>query len=105
MTAKGLVPGRGDDTAGLSFAFTQISPAAQRTDRERRAALGVPYPIRSNELVAEATYQAQVVPGFTLQPDLQYVVRPGGGIPDPLRAGYRPIADAAVLGIRATIVY
>lgn len=105
VTGKGLVPGRGDDTAGLSFAYTQISPAAQRTDRAERAALGVPYPIRSNEFVAEATYQAQVVPGFTLQPDLQYVVRPGGGIPNPLRVGYRPIADAAVVGIRATIVY
>lgn len=29
----------------------------------------------------EATYQAEVVPGFTLQPDLQVVMRPGGGWP------------------------
>ncbi len=105
VTGKGLVSGRPDDTAGVSFAYAQISSAAQRTDRLERAALGVPYPIRSNELLFEASYQAQVVPGFTVQPDVQYVVRPGGGIPDPDRAGVRPIRDAAVFGVRATIQY
>jgi len=105
ITGKGIVPGRPDDTAGLSFAYTQISPAARRTDRAEGAALGAPYPVRSNETLFEATYQAQVVPGFTLQPDFQYVIRPGGNIPDPLRAGLRPIRDAAVFGLRATIQY
>jgi porin len=105
VTGKGIVPGRPDDTAGLSFAYTQISPAARRTDRAEGAVLGAPYPIRSNETLFEATYQAQVVPGFTLQPDFQYVIRPGGGIPNPLRPGFQPIRNAAVFGLRATIQY
>ena len=105
VTGKGLVPGRPDDTMGVSFAYSEISAAARLTDRLERAAVAVPYPIRSNELVFEASYQAPIVPGFTLQPDLQYVVRPGGGIPDPDRAGFRPIRDAAVIGVRATIQY
>lgn len=105
VTGKGIVPGRPDDTAGLSFAYSRISPAAQRTDRQEAAALRVPYPIRSNELLFEATYQYQVVPGFTLQPDLQYVVRPGGGIPNPEGADVRRIPDAAIIGVRATIQY
>ena len=105
VTGKGVVPGRPDDTLGLSGAFTQISPAAQRTDRMEQAIEGPAYPIRSNEILVEATYQAQIVPGFTVQPDAQYVVRPGGGIPDPTSASFRPIRDAAVFGIRATIQY
>ena len=105
ITGKGLVPGRPDDTLGVSFAYAGISAAARRTDRLERAALGAPYPIRSNEMVVEASYQAQVVPGFTLQPDVQYIVRPGGGIPDPSAASLRPIPDAAVFGVRATIQY
>ena len=98
VTGKGVVPGRPDDTLGLSGAFTQISPAAQRTDRMEQAIEGPAYPIRSNEILVEATYQAQIVPGFTVQPDAQYVVRPGGGIPDPTSASFRPIRDAAVFG-------
>lgn len=105
VTGRGLVPGRPDDTAGLSFAFSQISPAARRTDRAEAAALGTPYSSRSNEAVVEATYQAQVVPGFTLQPDIQYIARPGGSIPNPLRADLKPIRDAVVLGLRATLQY
>ena len=105
VTGKGIVPGRPDDTAGVSFAYSQISPAAQRTDRLERAALGVPYPIRSNELLFEASYQYQVVPGFTVQPDVQYVVRPGGGIPNPDSVTFKPIPDAAIFGMRATVQY
>ncbi|RYC32806.1 carbohydrate porin [Lichenibacterium minor] len=105
ITGKGLVPGRADDTAGVSFAASRISSAARRTDRLERASLGVPYPIRSNELLFEASYQAQVVPGFTLQPDIQYVVRPGGGIPNPDGTDFRRIRNAAVVGVRATVQY
>ncbi len=105
LTGKGLVPDRPDDTAGLSFAYSQISAAARRTDRDEAAMLGTAYPIRSSEMLVEATYQAQLVPGLTLQPDLQYVVRPGGGIPNPLRADLKPIPDALVVGLRATVQY
>ena len=45
------------------------------------------------------------MPGFTVQPDAQVIANPGGGIPNPLRADPRPIRDAVVLGMRATIQY
>lgn len=105
VTAKGIAPDRPDDTAGLSLAYSQLSPAARRTDRAEAAELGVSYPVRSSEVLFEATYQAQIVPGFTVQPDVQYVVRPGGNIPNPLSATDRPIRNATVLGLRATIQY
>lgn len=59
-------------------------------------------PLRSSETVFEATYQAELVSGFTLQPDLQYVMRPGGGVAD--ERGRR-LRNATVLGLRATINY
>ena len=55
-----------------------------------------------SETVFEATYQAELVSGFTLQPDLQYVMRPGGGVAD--ERGRR-LRNATVLGLRATINY
>ena len=46
-----------------------------------------------------------MVPGFTIQPDIQYVIRPGGRIPDPSGESVRPIRDEAVFGLRATVQY
>jgi porin len=31
-------------------------------------------------MVIEMTYQAQLKPWWVLQPDLQYVINPGGGV-------------------------
>ena len=29
------------------------------------------------------TYQAQIVPGWTIQPDFEYIINPGGHVADP----------------------
>ena len=99
---KGLIPGRPDDTAGLGIIHSRISPAARGFDRDGIALGTGTGPIRSSETVIEATYQAEIVPGFTLQPDLQVVMRPGGGLPD---GQGRRIRNATVVGVRATINY
>jgi porin len=39
-----------------------------------------------------------------LQPDIQYVIRPAGGIINP-QAPDKRIADEAVFGVRSTIVF
>ena len=45
-----------------------------------------------------------MIPGFTVQPDFQYVFHPGAhGVADPIDGA--PIRDAAVFGVRATIHY
>ena len=105
LNGKGFLPGRPDDTAGLSFAYTRISSAARTAHHANHNGLQTPYPIRSNEMLVEATYQAQVVPGFTLQPDFQYVIRPGGNIPIPNDKTHALIKDAVVFGVRATVQY
>ncbi len=99
---KGLIPGRPNDTAGLGVIHSRIAPAARAFDRDALILGTGTGPIRSSETVIEATYQAEIVPGFTLQPDLQFVMRPGGGLPD---ANGRRIRNATVVGLRATVNY
>lgn len=104
---KGLIPGRPNDTIGLGVIHSRLSPAARGYDRDLlilgQGAIGRGFaPIRSSETVIEATYQAQVLPGLTMQPDLQYVMRPGGGLVD---AAGRRMRKALVVGLRATINY
>ena len=97
---KGLIPGRPDDTVGVAAAYGKISPAVSTGDIVSGAA---PL-IRDYQAVIEATYQYSVVPGFSLQPDFQYIVHPGAhGIADPIDG--QPIRDAAIFGLRATIHY
>ncbi|MET3414875.1 hypothetical protein ABIC30_006077 [Methylobacterium sp. 1030] len=39
-----------------------------------------PAPSRSAEILLESTYQAVLAPGIAMQPTVQYVAHPGGGI-------------------------
>ncbi len=52
----------------------------------------------------EATYQAQIAPWWQVQPDVQYVLSPGGGLPDPNHPGHR-IGAALVLGARSVVTF
>ncbi|MGO4722509.1 MULTISPECIES: carbohydrate porin [unclassified Inquilinus] len=101
---KGLLAGRPDDTAGLGVVYARIGARARDLDADVAAFSGSGRPIRSGETVLEATYQAQIAPWWTLQPDFQYVFSPGGHIPDPEDPS-RPIGDAAVLGLRTTVTF
>ena len=106
LTYKGLVPGRPDDTLGVAGAYVQIGRGARGLDRD--TALFNPdafSPIRSSEAQIEVTYQAQVVPGFTVQPDVQYVFRPGATVVNPYSPAGAVAKDAIVAGLRATIRY
>jgi porin len=106
LTYKGLFPGRRDDTAGISVAYAEISSAARGFDRDTAFFNGGPYnAIRSSEMVIEATYQAQVVPGVTIQPDLQYIIRPGGNQVNPRSPTGAIEKNATVIGLRASIRY
>ena len=100
LTYKGLLPGRPDDTAGISGAYLRIAPDLATQDRLAGAAPLV----RDYSGLIEATYQAVVLPGFSVQPDVQYLFHPGAhGVADPNTG--QPIRDAAVFGLRATLHY
>jgi porin len=103
---NGVIPGRPNDSFGIAAAYAHISPNASLLDQEKAFFAGVPSPIRKYEALIEATYQWEIMTGWTMQPDFQYIFRPGGGIPDPNDpAGIRRIGNATVLGWRSTIKF
>ena len=103
-TWKGAIPGRGGDTLGLGLAYLRIGDAARGYDRDFAFATNAPYPVRDKELVLEATYQAQIAGWWQVQPDLQYVIHPGGNVPNPNDPA-ATIRNATVLGLRTTITF
>ena len=96
--------GRENDTVGLGVSWTRISDTVRAGDAAFAQATGTFLPRRSGETVLELSYQAQVAPWLVVQPDLQYVFRPGGGTVDPLR-GDKRIGDAFILGARTAITF
>lgn len=105
LTYKGLIPGRPNDTFGVSASYARISDAYRGFERDSVFFTGTPLAIRSSEAMVEVTYQAQIVPGWTVQPDFQYIFRPGGGIVNPRSAVMALEKDAAVVGLRTAIRY
>lgn len=101
LVFSGFIPGRPDDTFGVAAAIAGVSERARDLDRDT-IAFGTSVPIRDDEILLEANYIAQIVPGWTFQPDFQYVWRPGGNV-----AGDdgKPRGDAAIIGARTTINY
>jgi porin len=102
---KGLLSGRSDDTLGIAFALARFSPSARGLNTDMALYTDALDSHRTSERVIEATYQAVVGPGFTVQPTIQYVFRPGGGVANTRAANETRVRDAAVLGLRATVRY
>ena len=95
--------GRDNDVAGIALGYAHVSGQAAALDVATNAA-GTPTPVRGGEIVVEATYQYQVAPWWVIQPDLQYVFNPGGGLENPDQPGQR-IANETILGLRTTIQF
>ncbi|MDZ5650382.1 carbohydrate porin [Nitrospirillum sp. BR 11828] len=101
LTWKGILPGRPEDTAGLAGAYAQIGSAAAGLDQDYRA-YGRPfYPVRDHEVLLELSYQAVVAGWATVQPNVQYVIHPGGNVLAPGRTV--PVGDGLVLGLRTSV--
>ena len=103
-TYKGVIPGRSDDTVGVGVGYARISDTASKFDSDTRFYSGGVFPIRRSETVLELTYQAVLAPWLTIQPDFQYVFSPGGSVPSPTNASL-PVGDAAIFGLRTTIIF
>lgn len=87
---RGLAGLRPHDVVGLGV--TTIH--AGQNYREAQVAAGTP--IESNETTTELTYRSELLPGLVIQPDLQYVDRPGFS---------KEISHAIVGTIRFEIVF
>jgi porin len=89
--------------------FAHISPAVSAYDRDVAFYAHLADPnaftrVRSTETYVELTYQYQAHPWLQLQPDLQYVFNPGGGIVNPADP-VRPVGDEFVFGLRSNILF
>ena len=88
MHHTGLIPGRPRDVLGLGVIYARISRDFARTQPDR-ASWG-------HETVVELTYKIAFAPWWSLQPDVQYVVHPGGSTATP---------NAVVVGLRLDLLF
>jgi len=84
----GLIPSRDADKLGLSFGYAQMSNYLQNKVSES-GLCGASF-----ESVAELTYSIRLAPAIALQPDLQYILHPGGT---------QQYGNALVVGVRAVV--
>jgi porin len=106
VNLKAPFAGRDGDTVGVGFGYAKVSGAVSALDRDAALAAGpmVFSPIRTEETFIEATYQIQLASWWQLQPDFQYVFRPGGGIVNPANPSQR-VGNEAVFGLRTNITF
>jgi porin len=90
LTYKGLIPTRDGDTFGVAFAYAKLSSdALQQGSSESAGGLGA-------EMALEATYLTQITKWLSLQPDLQFIINPGGN---------KGLSNALVIGGRLSITF
>jgi porin len=105
-TFAGFTPTRADDLFGVALGYGRIGRNARGLDRDVVFFSNAFAPVRSSEMAVEGSYIAQIVPGWTLQPDVQYIVRPGGHAPDPRDVnGVNALRNSLVVGLRTLIRY
>jgi porin len=88
LVYTGLIPGRRQDRTGVAFCYEQVSSGYMTLGN----AQGIPGP--SFEAVIEFTHSIRLAPAIALQPDIQYVLHPGGS---------RQNGNALVVGFRAVV--
>ena len=90
LAYRGIFQSDARDTLALGFEFLDISPrvaAAQRSIGVRT---------QDYEAIIELTYQRALTPWCSIQPDIQYVIHPGGS---------SELGNALVVGLRTTITF
>ncbi|MEA3188361.1 MAG: porin [Chthoniobacter sp.] len=90
LNYKGLVPGRGEDHTMLHFIYGKLS-------RDYARSVRVPgHGNAKSEEVLEFAHRIQITPWSYFQPDIQYVINPGGT---------GDISDAVVVGAQMGLTF
>ena len=101
----GLNEARPDDKFGIALGYAHVARRARDLDSDF-AALNPGWPQRAFEGLLTAVYQFQIREGWTVQPNFQYIIRPGGGASDPLGTNPgRALRNASVLGLRTVVKF
>lgn len=88
---KGLIPTRDADVSAVQFVYARYSSELRRS----QVAGGSQDPQRY-EIVLELTHKINITPWMYLQPDMQYIINPGGT---------GTIKDALVIGTRFGVIF
>ncbi|MDD5263134.1 MAG: carbohydrate porin [Methylacidiphilales bacterium] len=96
LSYKGLIPGRQDDVLAVGAAYAGISD--NTTDYQQGLKQIFPRfnPIQDYEAVVEGTYSLSLTPFWSLQPDIQWILHPGGSDQN---------NNALVVGFRNTLYF
>jgi hypothetical protein len=102
----GLSDQRPKDKFGIAAAYAHVSPWARALDTDFRNLSSSGWPIRSFEGLFTAVYQYEIRAGWTLQPNYQHIVHPGGGATNPSanNPGKR-LKNAEVFGLRTVVKF
>jgi porin len=103
------VANRPDDSLGVGLGYAKVSDYVTGADLDAAAVAqqadpAAYAPARHDETYVELTYQYQLRPWWQVQPDLQYVFDPGGGIADPNQPNNR-VKNELVLGVRTNVLF
>jgi porin len=109
LTYTGPFEGRDGDVAGIAFSYAGIGGGARDYDGDYNAAHPTATrPVRDYEAAIEATYQIAAAPWWRIQPDIQYIIHPGGSVASPTADSTQPasaMGDALILGVRTTVTF
>lgn len=75
---QGPFASRPNDFASFMMAWSPTNPRLSRFQRDRNQSLPGSIPVQRWETVLELDYGIQATPWLTLQPNLQYILQPGG---------------------------
>ena len=93
----GLIPSREEDVFGIGFVWANVSDDMRRQQRADRDINGSPVPaISDHEIAVEMTYYADITPWWSIQPDIQYIIHPGGS---------SELPNAFVIGLRSSLTF
>jgi porin len=104
LTLQGPLPGRDSDVLGFGMGYGKVSGSAAAFDRQTAFFSGGFVPVQTGETFLELTYQYQLIPSVRLQPDLQYVFNPGGGVANP-GIPDQSVNNELVLGFRVNVTF
>ena len=99
---SGFNSARPDDKISTGFIYAKFSESVKGFDLDTILFTGIPRPVHDYEMIMEANYMYLVRPGWALQPFAQYLIHPGGNIPNPAVPG-QPIRNGAIFGARSTV--
>jgi porin len=87
----------------MAIAYLGVDPGFQKFANDALSASGEAPSVKGGETVIEATYLYEVTPWWLLQPDLQFVINPRAGLPNPVDS--RSLANALAAGLRTTVKF